>query len=81
MVPKEYVCYNNKAIKGYGYLKDEILNLTIGKKYLFHSDIVDLPDHLKIMDDNGDIIDIYLLKYFFMSIDEWREKQLKELGI
>lgn len=75
------VCFNNKCRKGYGYLKDATFNLTVGKAYVFSSSLDELPDHITMLDDNDEIIEVYILRNHFETIEDNRNRKLKELGI
>jgi len=74
------VCFNNKCRKGYGYLKDENFNLTIGKIYEFYTEY-NMESYIRMLDDNDELINIYIVRNFFETIENHRDRKLNELGI
>ena len=75
------VCFNNKCIKGHGYLKDETFKLTIGKVYEFKNEKVYMESNITMLDDDGEIIDVYIIRNHFETIEKHRDRKLNELGI
>jgi hypothetical protein len=74
------VCINNKAKKGHCYLKDETFNLTIGKTYEFYTEY-NMESYIKMVDDNDQLIIIYIVRNFFETIENNRDRKLNELVI
>jgi hypothetical protein len=75
------VCFNNKCRRGHGYLKDATFNLTIGKVYEFKNQKVYMESNISMLDDDGEIIDVYIIRNHFETIEENRDRKLNELGI
>lgn len=68
------ICVDNKII-GYDY-KKIFLPLTIGKTYEYAHEY---EYSYIIKDDSG--LGRYYQKYFFITLEEYRNKRLKEIGI
>jgi hypothetical protein len=68
------ICIDNKII-GYDY-KKIFLPLTVGKAYEY---AYEYDYSYIIKDDNGYINSFQ--KWFFMTLDEYRNQKLKEIGI
>ena len=91
------VCFNNKCRKGHGYLKDETFKLTIGKTYDLTNAIPIQPksrhsahinteedfmdSYITMLDDDGNLINLYIIRNHFETIEQHRDRKLKELGI
>jgi hypothetical protein len=82
------VCFNNKCRKGHGYLKDATFKLTIGKTYDLTNAIPHLnPEedfmeaYITMLDDDGNLINLYIIRNHFETIEQNRDRKLKELGI
>lgn len=75
------VCFNNKGRTGHGYLKDVTFNLTIGKVYEFKNKKVYMESNITMLDDDGEIIDVYIIRNHFETIEDNRNRKLKHLGI
>ena len=70
----QVVCHNNKYTDG-----DTVEGLTLNKIYygIFNRRVFGY-DEIEIVDDNGKTR-FFVLKDFFISIDQWREQQINKL--
>ena len=70
----QVVCHNNKYSDG-----DTVEGLTINKVYygIFNRRVFGY-DEIEIVDDNGKTR-FFVLKDFFISLDQWRDKQIDKL--
>jgi hypothetical protein len=67
----QVVCHNNKYTDG-----DTVEGLTLNK--IYYNRRVFGYDEIEIVDDNGKTR-FFVLKDFFTSIDQWRDKQIDKL--
>ena len=89
------VCFNNKCRKGHGYLKDETFKLTIGKTYDLTNAILTKSRHsvhinteedymdayITMLDDDDNLINLFIIRNHFETIEQHRDRKLNELGI
>lgn len=68
----QVICHNNKYIDG-----DTVEGLTLNKVYYGVFNYLRINE-IQIIDDNG-ATRLFVLNDFFISIDQWRDKQIDKL--